>query len=132
MPHINVTSSSPFLTLKHVTLSHTHTLSLSHTHTHTHALSLSLTHTRALSLSHTHTRSLSLSHTHTHTHTRSLSLSFTHTHTLPSVSHAALLSGSCCDPELRSPAPADVCSYRRSLLTLSSNQNSHITSSLIS
>ena len=45
---------------EYMSLSHTHlSLSLSHTHT----LSLSLTHT--LSLSHTHTHSL----THTHTHT---------------------------------------------------------------
>ena len=51
------------------------TLSLSHTHTE--SLSLSLT------LSHTHTQSLSLSltHTHTHTHRLSLSHSLSHTHT---------------------------------------------------
>ncbi len=92
-----------------LSLSHTHTLSLFHTHklslshTHIHTLSLTHTHAHTLSLSHTHTHtqtllhaslictsllpplslslSLSLSHTHTHTHARTNTLSLPHPHT---------------------------------------------------
>ena len=84
-----------------LSLSHTHTHSLTHLltlslsliHTHTHTLSLSLTHTLSLSLTHTLTRSLSLTHTlslsHSLTHTHTLSLSLTHT---LSLSHTHTLS----------------------------------------
>ena len=97
-----------------VSLSHTHTCTLSHmqkhslTHSLTHSLAHTLTHTcsNTLSLSPTHTHthihslhthshtlflslslSLSLSHTHTHTHTN------THTHTHTHTGHVPLLCG---------------------------------------
>ena len=66
---------------KSLTVSLTHSLSLSHTHTRTHtpyhSLTLSLSHTHA----HTISLTLSLKHTHTHAHTISLTHCLTHTHT---------------------------------------------------
>ncbi len=71
--HVDITAYCCVIQVR--TLTHTHSLTLSHTHTHTPTLTHTHSHTLTLTLSLTHT-------THTLLHTNSLTHSLTQTHSL--------------------------------------------------
>ena len=72
--------SNILYTLFHITLTHSHSLSLSLTHSD--SVSLTLTHSLIYSHSLTNSLSLTLSLTYSLTHSHSLSLTLTHSHLL--------------------------------------------------
>ena len=63
-------------------LSHTHSLSLTHTRSHTHSLTHTQSEAHTPSLTHTYTHTPSLTHTYTHTHIHTLSLTLTQSEAL--------------------------------------------------